>query len=49
MVLSSSAGQHRVTNTESVFLFETTIKLNKVYEDSLSIHLEKQITQEYGP
>ena len=49
MVLSSSAGQHRVTNTGSGFLFETTIKLNKVYEDSLSIHLEKQITQEYGP
>ena len=35
MVLSSSTGQHRVTNTRSGFLFETTVKLNKVYEDTV--------------
>ena len=49
MVLSSIAGQHRVTDTRSGFLFETTIKLTNIYEDTVSIYSEQQITQEYGP
>ena len=49
MVLSSSAGQHRVTDTRSGFLFETTIKLTKIYEDTVSIYFEQQVRQEYGP
>ena len=49
MVLSSIAGQHRVTDTRSSLLFETTIKLTNIYEDTVSIYSEQQITQEYGP
>lgn len=45
MLLTSSVGQNRITGVRPGLLLKTTTKLNKIYEKTVSIHLEQQIAR----